>query len=550
MKNFLTLFRFEVKELLAINRGKRKFDFLGTLVSLAISFLILFVLGIFAYAILESYIEVRFDKVYDTLGRTHEFLNLIYTILIVALAFLSLLRMRRVLSDFPGKELFLRLPVKSSTVFLAKLSALLLANYLVAFPVILTANLVVYLVFEPPFVFWILTALVMVLLPLIAFILAALLLVPFLCIIRLILKSYLAVFLTICGALTGAFILYAKLLSLIQQMFTLGSIRFLFNENFVSFMQTLTRVAFPANFLANLALGQRVGVSLLIVLAVVFLGAYAVYLTTHTLYRIALYKNKETFVVHRKKSKTREIPPFVALVNKEFLLVYREPKYAFSFLAMALCMPIMVYSCFTLFRTLIENTLGVNVDFALSLFITLIFCILTNTFCATNISREGASGMKNKLFPLSPQKILLSKVVFCLIVSLLSLLMSVVLLVIMTDVNLFDALFLFLFGGLFCLSHILISTRMDLNNARLDSDRTAVENTENHTMAKTTLTGLIFAFLIGTLSVSLLIFATGGSTLLTVGAYVGPAIITLIYLSVALFYYLFRLENSFYEMVE
>jgi hypothetical protein len=47
-----------------------------------------------------------------------------------------------------------------------------------------------------------------------------------------------------------------------------------------------------------------------------------------------------------------------------------------------------------------------------------------------------------------------------------------------------------------------------------------------------------------------LIFATGGSTLLTVGAYVGPAIITLVYLSVALFYYLFRLENSFYEMVE
>ena len=97
MKNFLTLFRFEVKELLAINRGKRKFDFLGTLVSLAISFFILVVLGIFAYAILNTYVEVRFDKVYDTLGRTHEFLNLIYTILIVALAFLSLLRMQSIL---------------------------------------------------------------------------------------------------------------------------------------------------------------------------------------------------------------------------------------------------------------------------------------------------------------------------------------------------------------------------------------------------------------------------------------------------------------------
>ncbi len=549
MSNYWTLFRFEAKELLAINRGKRKFDLLGTLVSLAISLLILFVLGIFIYAILENYVEIRIDKVSDVSARTHELLNLIYVAQIIELSLISLVRMRRVLSEFPGKELFLRLPIKSSTVFLSKLTALLLANYLVAFPLILTTNLAVFLVLKPHFTFWIYTVLVMVLLPLVAFILAALFLVPFLCLIRLISKSYLAVFLTLCSGLTVVFVLYAKLLSVIQQMFTLGSIRFLFNENFIRFMQTTARVTFPANFLARLAMGERVGVSLLCVLGVILLGAYAVYLITHTLYRLALYKNKEDFVVHKKK-KIRKHSPFFALIKKEFILVYREPKFAFSFLAMALCMPIMVYSCFTLFCTLIENALGLHIDFALSLFITLIFCILSNTFCTTNISREGLAGLKSKLFPLSPQRILLGKVVFCLSVSLLSVLASVLTLVILTEVTLFDGMFIFLFGSLFSLSHILIATRMDLNHAHLDSDRATVENTENHTMAKATLFGLIFAFLIGILSMALLIFGKIGSVILSVGAYVGPALITLIYLAISLFYYLFRLENSFYEMVE
>ncbi len=549
MKDFWILFRLEMGELFPSQRKKHRADLFGSIVSFLLTLFVLGIFGFLFYAIAENYVGIRIDKISDPAARAHEFLTLLYALILVVSAWLSLVRMSRTLVRFSGREIFLRLPVSSSVVFSSKLTALLLSHYISTVPLIFVVNLIVYLALDISALFWLTTALVIIFLPLISFVLAALLLVPFIYIVDFVSKRYIAVFVSLCSALAIAFMLYAGLLSVVQEMFTLGSIKFLFNEDFITFMQTVARVSYPVNLLADLTLCENVVPAILISIGIVAIGGVLVYFITHTLYKITLYKNKPVPNAPRRRPKSRALSPFVSLLKKEFLLVYREPRFVFSFYAFALSMPVMVYSCFTLFRTLIDNALGLRVDFALSLFILLIFCILTNTFCATNISREGLGALRNKLLPIPARRILFAKAAFCMSVATLSVLASALVLVIFADVALLDGIVLWLFGSLFSLSHILIATRMDLNCASLGAESQASEESANHTMAKTVLIGLLFSFMIGTSSVLLLIFGTGGVVALSVGAYLFPALIALVYFGVALFYYLYRLEDSFNRMV-
>lgn len=549
MRDFLILFRFELREIFALRENRRKLDLLGSLVSLLITALVLATVGVVLFAVVDSFVTIKLNKVSNPMARAGELLNLIYTVIIIALSWLSLVSMRKHLVNFAGREVFLRLPIKSSTVFLSKLTALLLWNYVCALPMIVVVNLIFYLALPMPWTFWLFTLLVVLLLPLIAFILAALLLVPFIYVVDAISKRYLAVFLSLSVLLVGAFLLYAEFLSVVQQMFLKGSIKFLFNAEFIGFLQGLMKVSYPANLLSSLALGQNVLVGVLVCLGIIALGGVGVYFITNALYRMTLYKNKAPIPLPKHRPQSRERSPFHALLRKEFILVYREPRFVFSFFAMAMAMPVMVYSCFTLFETLIQYAVGLKVSFALALLITLIFCLLTNTFCATNVSRDGLAMLKNKLLPMSAKRLLFAKVVFCASVSVPSLFVSSLVLVLACDFPIPEALLLFALGTVFALSHILIATRMDLNHAVVSNHESVVnERVANHTMSKTVVVGLLFALAIGVCSLVFFFLGTGTGTMFTL-SYLLPAMIALIYLCVAVAYYVYRLERSFHELV-
>lgn len=549
MKDFLILFRFELREMFALRESRRRFDLLGALVSLVITGLILAVIGVVLFAVVDNYVAIKMNKVFEPIARAGELLNLIYLVIIVALSWLSLVSMRKRLVNFAGKEVFLRLPVKSSTVFLSKLAALLLWNFICALPMIVVVNLIFYFVLPMPWTFWLQTALVALLLPLISFVIAAILLVPFIYIMDAISKRYLAVFLSLCAILMGAFLLYAEFLKVVQNMFLKGSIKFLFNAEFIGFLSGLQHVSYPANLLSSLALGENVLLNALICFGIVIVGGIVVYFITNSLYRMTLYKNKAPMPLPKHRPKSREHSPFLALLQKEFILVYREPRYVFSFFAMAMAMPVMIYSCFTLFETLIQYAVGIKVSFSLALMISLIFCLLTNTFCATNISRDGLATLKNKVLPVSAKRLLLAKVVFCATVSVASMLISALVLVLFCNFPILEALLLFALGSVFAFSHILIATRMDLNHAVVSNHESVVnERVANHTMSKTVVVGLLFALVIGVCALVFYFLGKAGAVAPWL-SYLLPVLIALLYLGVALSYYIFRLEKSFHELV-
>lgn len=238
-------------------------------------------------------------------------------------------------------------------------------------------------------------------------------------------------------------------------------------------------------------------------------------------------------------------------MKKEFICIFREPKNLFSYFAIAASMPVMVYCCYTLFESLITNTIGMQVNFPLATLIVLIFSILTNTFCSTNITRDGAAALKVKMFPVKASTILLAKVLLCGIVSSLSIIISLVVLAIATTLNPGDAVVCAIIAIAFSTAQIFIATRMDLNGAKLTSSLVEMQSASNRTIAKVVTLGIVLALVAGILSVLsyILAFGTSLSFIAELGltkahSYILPAIVSLLYLGAAVAYYSFRIEKS------
>ena len=127
-------------------KRRDRIDIMGNALSWMITLLIL---GVFVYllsTIVDNYITIKlYDPIRDMIvgnpqARTVELLNVIYTVIIVALTAMMLEKMRSTLARQQDKVLFLRMPVKQQTIFMSKMATLLLSNYLTAAILIFPIN--------------------------------------------------------------------------------------------------------------------------------------------------------------------------------------------------------------------------------------------------------------------------------------------------------------------------------------------------------------------------------------------------------------------------
>ena len=143
-----------------------------------------------------------------------------------------------------------------------------------------------------------------------------------------------------------------------------------------------------------------------------------------------------------------------------------------------------------------------------------------------------------------------AKVIFCMIVSSLSVILSAALLVILTPLGLINGVTVAVFGILFSVSQILIATRLDLNHAHVSSGPLETERTAEKTTTKVVFIGLVFAMIVGVSSLVVTLFlGTGGGVLSLDMSYVIPFAITVAYLILATIYYSSNIERSFNNLV-
>ena len=563
MRNFRTLFKYERRMLFPGSHSKR-FDLLGALTSLLFTLAIAGVFGLLIYSIADGYLDVKVDKIIDPAARAYELLNAVYAIIIVALGIMCLEKMRSTLTRTSDTPIFLRLPVKNGTIFRAKFTALLLWTYVAAFLLIVPINLIFYFTLGASTDFLIRTLLVYLLLPMVSFLMATILILPYMVMIKFLSTRYFLSFVALSVLVVGAFFVYSEILGILRELFETGSISFLFSNEFVDFLMMAKLYTYPANSLAAVQMGVDMQISLIITISVAVVALLVAFFVTGGLYRLVLYRNRDGKKSRKKYSLGFQRRVTSSLIRKEFITVYREPKYLFSYFAIAFAMPFMIYCSYTLFETLVLNALGLRLEFALALIVVLVFSILTNTFCATNITRDGKSALKAKSFPVKASKLLFPKVIFCSIISSLSVIASVLLLYFSSaifpestiQIELVDAIVVCAIGLVFSFSQILIATRTDLNGAVVDASPAEVAKASDRTIAKVVSIGLILAVAIGLLTFFVSVFSgvdpefIGGFVIQESYAYLFPAIIAAVYFALSLLYYFVNIEKAFSKLTK
>ena len=550
MSTFSTLFKYELKKQFPVNFKKGKMDIAGFILSFLITALIVGLFIFFMSIIAKNYVAIKVDKVFDPTSRSYEILNLFYSGAILLMTVICLEHMRRTLTDKSDKQTLLKLPVKQQTLFLSKFLVLLLQTYAVSFLFVFSINTIIFIVTAQTAIFWLYTLIVWLVLPIIVFLFASIFIVPYIKLIDLIKNRYFLMFLLLTILLCGLFIVYVLFLDVVQSYIQTGYIKFLFNEKFIITMQDLTLFTYPANCLAGIMLGVDVLKSVLVVLACVIVSAFLVYFVTKKLHYITFYKDQGRKFVYKKTQKAKALPIMASLIKKEFISVAREPKYTFSYLVIATAMPIMAYSCYTLFETLIYNMIGLKIVFPLAVFIVLIFSVLTNTFCSTNVTREGIALLKQKTLPIKASKILNAKVIFCMIVSLLSVAVSSILLIVFTSLNIWGGLLCMLIGGLFSTSQIFVATRLDLNSVNLSLTKVEIEKQSTRTITKVVSIGLTIALVVGIVSILFGLLSQGiliGADIVVHScfAYLVPVVVCLVYFGLAVWYYHRKMQKAF-----
>ncbi len=531
---------------------KGKFDLLGSILSLLTTAIVVVIFVMLVSSIVENYVVVEINKVPAPLERGKELLNLCYAAIILATSAVCVVKMRNTLTEKRDKALFLRLPVSQQTLFMSKLCTLMIWNYVLAFVLMGSVNVIFFLALKPAAIFWFYSFLAWLFLPMTAFLIATALIVPYIKFMDFISNKYSLIFLLLSVLLIGAFLLYSGLLGVVQSLLETGSIKFLFNERFIVTLQGLLKWTYPANCFASIVLGQNVWISLLIVVGIALVSVGVVYFVSKKLFYATLYKNDEGRRVGKKHTEFTPLHPLLSLIKKEFVSIFREPKHLFSYFAIATAMPVMVYCCYTLFDSLIQNALGFHLNFSLALLVILIFSILTNTFCATNVSRDGRAALNAKLFPVKPSMILLAKVLFCDAVSSLAIILSAIVLGCATTLSAGDAILCAIIALIFSIGQIFIATRMDLNHAKVGASPIEMEKHSNRTVAKVVFLGLFLALALGMISLFISVFATATQIefianlrLQTWYAYALPALGSALYLGAAVLYYTIGLNESF-----
>ena len=187
--------------------------------------------------------------------------------------------------------------------------------------------------------------------------------------------------------------------------------------------------------------------------------------------------------------------------------------------------------------------------------IILVFTILTNTFCATNVTRDGITALKAKIFPIKASKILYAKVYFCFVISSLSVIASTAILYFFIGLSLPDTLLVGGIGVVFSLAQILIATRMDLNHAVLTASAAEIARSSSRTIAKTITVGLFFAIVIGIGTLFISLFAGTSPSFLKgfeikeIYKQLFPIAISAAYFIFSWLYYTVKIEKSFKKLV-
>ena len=478
---------------------KGNFDAVGFIFRILLTFAFVAVFVVFFGKFLDIYLNITLNGVLDTTERLYELLSIVYIVVLIAMVISGISQINRALFAADDMKIMAALPVGARTLYVSKLTYIYLGQVLFAAVALLTVNLTVAAHASQPALFFVFTVLACFLLPLLSVGIASIFALPFHAL-KLALKNRFVISFIVVTLITAALLfLYAYLLEGVKEMLLGDDLKYFFNERVMTRIASVVAALYPANLIANILLGREMLVSCLVIAAALVACALISAFAIKKLLLRSLQSriSGQAKVKGARKSLGSAHSPLAALVKKEFLMIFRTPNYMFSYFAIAVVMPLMVYFCMSVGSSLVVKLIAVDCSLELSVFLTLLFGSLANVFCTTNISRDGQMFYSVKAMPVSPKTVIFSKVLLCMIVTCVSQILCSVLLCAAGYLSVLNGIFLFATGLLFGFAQVCIATRIDFDHAKFSTEPDGEIKESGNTVSSVILAGLVVSFLIG-----------------------------------------------------
>ena len=417
---FLALLSKQIKEDFNITKGK-KFDVFGLLINLIITASVVALVFLVFNTFIGTYLGIEVDRVIDTAARQQEILTFVYALVIIAGVIGAVGQISHGLFENDDLKIYISLPLSPNTIVLAKIIAVYLKQIVTSEVILVPFAVMIGLAGNNGAVFYVTMAVSCLFVPVVSVALATLLALPFYVVKRFVRSRFTVNFVVTTALLAVLFWGYSFVLGLLEQILALGEFEYIFNADTVAFISSITSVLVPATNFASLCLSGNVLTNAGIILSFIVASGIIALFVIRWLYTY-ITNNRLTRANgnRRIKASLKKHSVFGALIKKEFNEVYRSYNYSYQYFSVAILMPLMAVLCTNIASGLLTKLLFVNVNFELCIFVVAIFGVLTNTFCATNISRDGQLFMSIKAMPVKPQTVIYAKIVFCMIVAFVS----------------------------------------------------------------------------------------------------------------------------------
>lgn len=502
MNHYSLLLKKQVLDILpARTRKKRLSDWAGILLMALLAAVIIAVFVVVFSKFVETYCGIKINRVSDIAARQFEIMSMAYFALILVFIFSGVSALNHTLFENSDLNILITMPFSSTDIFLSKLTTVYLKQLVFAIACVFSVNFTFFVTTGTLNVYnGLMTVVVAVLLPVIPLAVAAIITLPYHYLKTLVSSNYVLLFavMTIIMALFcwG----YSFVFDVAQNLLASGKITKLFDENVMKGIISFTKYNYPANLFAYLMLGREIGKNIGI-LAGILVGAGAIcFFLVRALFIGVTHSDFSVRIPHSRKKNLHfsNSTRFGALMRKEFLLVMRTPGYAYMYFTTAAIMPIMAYCSAKITIGVFSNLVGnVDVGFELCTFIAILYSTLTNTFCSTNISRDGYMSLTQKTLPYSPAKILGSKMAFCSIVAIASTLITCIVMAATRLESVQEAVVTLFATSMIAFAQIVFATKLDLAHPHFAKTDDGEIKEANSTVSAVIAVGLLTSCIIG-----------------------------------------------------
>lgn len=440
-------------------------------------------LGAVIYAI--YWVAGLFFEMFETGGMLYEALVLLVTAIFIFMLFTGISSTIKVLYYKGDNEILMRYPVSGAEVFISKTLFLFLSQFIVT-TVVMAPFLVAYAsVSGLGAAFYVKIPVPILLMVFINFFLSNILAIPIMHLTNRIRNKFILIIIGLAILVTAGFALYMLLFN--SMVTYMNDTAFsVFSDDMVAVIETVAKWLIPAKYFADVMVGKELYIAYPALIGMLGLTLIGMIFIIYFLYAKTLLNNVEVEgSAFKHVTKNRRRPIFVTLLRKEFLQVFRSVNYSFQYFVLACAMPVMIYFCNEITGRLGENQIGEQIALGMTMLVMLIFATVITSFAATSTSREGDNFYHTKVAPVSIQKQLFAKFTMFFLVSVAANAVCAVVLYFTKQVNLTDAIWLFVMVELAAIAETLIAMRMDIAHPyfNLSGEGEVVNNNASTTLA-------------------------------------------------------------------